>query len=140
MIAELEHILTANGIKFNRDGNRFRCFPHIVNITVRHGLKALTTISVSTSPDSYTPAPPAAVGLRDARSTQPVAHELERTEEDKEEAILLQHLASTDSAFEAMEAAWNEGLQANPDYVQTLTSDQMCTAACRRMPNFLRTP
>ncbi|EIW65092.1 uncharacterized protein TRAVEDRAFT_33747 [Trametes versicolor FP-101664 SS1] len=44
MMADLERILTGKGIPFHRDGNRLRCFPHVVNISVQHGLSSLTDL------------------------------------------------------------------------------------------------
>ncbi|CDO71217.1 hypothetical protein BN946_scf184863.g12 [Trametes cinnabarina] len=41
MLDDLERILTAKGIRFHRKGNRIRCFPHVVNISVQRGLRAL---------------------------------------------------------------------------------------------------
>ncbi|KAF8185444.1 hypothetical protein BJ912DRAFT_1114624 [Pholiota molesta] len=42
MMAELEIELRKIGIPFDKDGNRIRCFPHVINIAVKAGLKALT--------------------------------------------------------------------------------------------------
>ncbi|KAI0916313.1 hypothetical protein AcV5_003286 [Taiwanofungus camphoratus] len=44
MMEELERLLREKGIPFDRDGNRIRCFPHVVNISVQTGLKQLTTV------------------------------------------------------------------------------------------------
>ncbi|KAJ2985876.1 hypothetical protein NUW54_g9999 [Trametes sanguinea] len=41
MLDDLERILTEKGIRFDRKGNRIRCFPHVVNISVQRGLRAL---------------------------------------------------------------------------------------------------
>ncbi|KAJ2973617.1 hypothetical protein NUW54_g12033 [Trametes sanguinea] len=41
MLDDLERILTEKGIHFDRKGNRIRCFPHVVNISVQRGLRAL---------------------------------------------------------------------------------------------------
>ncbi|TBU21271.1 hypothetical protein BD311DRAFT_678802 [Dichomitus squalens] len=48
MMADLERLFAAKDIAFSRDGNRLRCFPHVVNISVKHGLTALTDVSLST--------------------------------------------------------------------------------------------
>lgn len=42
MMGELVRMLEAIGIAFDIDGNRIRCFPHIVNLCVKAGLKCLT--------------------------------------------------------------------------------------------------
>ncbi|KAI0658860.1 hypothetical protein C8Q70DRAFT_916815 [Cubamyces menziesii] len=42
MLEDLERLLKERGIPFHREGNRLRCFPHVVNISVTHGLSALT--------------------------------------------------------------------------------------------------
>ncbi len=63
MMEDLERLLTLKGIPFHRDGNRIRyasylvvtvshladdafvrCFPHVINIAVKHGLSALTDL------------------------------------------------------------------------------------------------
>ncbi|CDO76288.1 hypothetical protein BN946_scf184917.g4 [Trametes cinnabarina] len=49
MMEEITRILTAKGIPFHREGNHLRCFPHVVNISVRHGLSALTEIQLPTT-------------------------------------------------------------------------------------------
>ncbi|KAL1720635.1 hypothetical protein EV715DRAFT_271642 [Schizophyllum commune] len=42
MMEWLEKLLTARGIYFDRDGNRIRCFPHVINIAVKTGVKYMT--------------------------------------------------------------------------------------------------
>ncbi|THH14369.1 hypothetical protein EUX98_g9621 [Antrodiella citrinella] len=42
MMRELERLLTRMGIHFEREGNRIRCFPHVLNIAVQAALKAIT--------------------------------------------------------------------------------------------------
>ncbi|KAI0673772.1 ribonuclease H-like domain-containing protein [Trametes maxima] len=49
MLEDLEGLLREKGIPFDRKGNRIRCFPHVVNISVQHGLKALTEVEVDPS-------------------------------------------------------------------------------------------
>ncbi|KAI0774753.1 hypothetical protein BD413DRAFT_603363 [Trametes elegans] len=44
MLQEMETLLQARGIPFNRNSNRIRCFPHVVNISVTHGLSSLTNL------------------------------------------------------------------------------------------------
>ncbi|OSC99488.1 hypothetical protein PYCCODRAFT_1373005 [Trametes coccinea BRFM310] len=41
MLDDLERILSTKGIRFHRKGNRIRCFPHVVNISVQRSLRAL---------------------------------------------------------------------------------------------------
>ncbi|KAI0682527.1 hypothetical protein C8T65DRAFT_551748, partial [Cerioporus squamosus] len=60
MMEDLERLLTAKGIPFHRDGNRIRCFPHVVNIAVKHALSALTDLEDASAdlPLETTAAPP----------------------------------------------------------------------------------
>ncbi|THH14133.1 hypothetical protein EUX98_g9644 [Antrodiella citrinella] len=44
MMLELELLLAEDGIEFHRDGNRIRCFPHVLNIAVKAALKLLTKV------------------------------------------------------------------------------------------------
>ncbi|KAJ7680087.1 hypothetical protein B0H14DRAFT_3101791 [Mycena olivaceomarginata] len=44
MMEEIELELTALGIPFNSQGNRIRCFPHVINLAVKAGLKALSDL------------------------------------------------------------------------------------------------
>ncbi|KAI1788299.1 hypothetical protein LXA43DRAFT_1063663 [Ganoderma leucocontextum] len=46
MMADLEKRLKEKSphIQFSAEGNHIRCFPHVVNISVKHGLKALTQV------------------------------------------------------------------------------------------------
>ncbi|KAJ2975727.1 hypothetical protein NUW54_g11681 [Trametes sanguinea] len=42
MMADLARLLQEKNIAFDAEGNRLRCFPHVVNICVKRGLAALT--------------------------------------------------------------------------------------------------
>ncbi|KAJ7433861.1 ribonuclease H-like domain-containing protein [Mycena latifolia] len=44
MMTEIEQELRALKIPFDVEGNRIRCFPHVVNIAVKAGLKELTEL------------------------------------------------------------------------------------------------
>ncbi|KAI9058884.1 hypothetical protein FKP32DRAFT_1580955 [Trametes sanguinea] len=66
MLRDLEGLLQAKGISFHSKGNRLRCFSHVVNIAVKHGLAALT----DTNPSSYMDSE------ADTGSTPPQAQEL----------------------------------------------------------------
>ncbi|KAI8978312.1 hypothetical protein BD414DRAFT_516941 [Trametes punicea] len=48
MLNNLERILIARGIRFHHQGNRIRCFPHVVNISVQRSLRALGCTSAPT--------------------------------------------------------------------------------------------
>ncbi|OBZ72686.1 putative AC transposase [Grifola frondosa] len=52
MMEELEYLLHAKGVAFDREGNRIRCFPHVVNIAVQTGLKQLTKVDDNVYPSS----------------------------------------------------------------------------------------
>ncbi|CDO78277.1 hypothetical protein BN946_scf184660.g4 [Trametes cinnabarina] len=43
LMAELERLLGRAGIPFDRNGNRIRCFPHVINIAVQHILQEIKT-------------------------------------------------------------------------------------------------
>ncbi|KAF8164540.1 hypothetical protein BJ912DRAFT_863633 [Pholiota molesta] len=58
MMAELEIELRKMGIPFDRDGNRIRCFPHVINIAVKAGLKALTQAQTNTFSNTLPNLPP----------------------------------------------------------------------------------
>ncbi|KAI0769073.1 hypothetical protein BD413DRAFT_478343 [Trametes elegans] len=51
MLIDLERLLRERNIPSHRDGNSLRCFPHVVNISVKHGLAALTEASLKEDPD-----------------------------------------------------------------------------------------
>ncbi|KAJ3745198.1 hypothetical protein EV360DRAFT_57521 [Lentinula raphanica] len=44
MMAAIELELAERDIHFDRNGNRVRCFPHVINIAVKTGLSFLTTL------------------------------------------------------------------------------------------------
>ncbi|OBZ74707.1 hypothetical protein A0H81_05703 [Grifola frondosa] len=52
MMETLASSLNSMGIPFHADGNRIRCFPHVVNIAVQRGLKQLTQIDSDPYPDT----------------------------------------------------------------------------------------
>ncbi|KAI0753326.1 hypothetical protein C8Q80DRAFT_1217510 [Daedaleopsis nitida] len=54
MVSELESLLAEEGIEFDHEDNRLRCFPHVINICVKHGLKSLTKAEPPTSEDMPT--------------------------------------------------------------------------------------
>ncbi|KAJ7818482.1 hypothetical protein B0H14DRAFT_3089486 [Mycena olivaceomarginata] len=51
-MTEIEDELTLTGIPFNNEGNHIRCFPHVVNIAVKTGLKELSDL-LAYQPDIY---------------------------------------------------------------------------------------
>ncbi|KAI0726791.1 hypothetical protein C8Q72DRAFT_926324, partial [Fomitopsis betulina] len=51
MLVELGRLLNARNIPFDSQGNRLRCFPHVVNISVTHGLTALTDTEANCNTD-----------------------------------------------------------------------------------------
>ncbi|KAF4617427.1 hypothetical protein D9613_006423 [Agrocybe pediades] len=42
MMKDLEDLLEKMGLQFSAEGNRIRCFPHVINIAVKAGLRALS--------------------------------------------------------------------------------------------------
>ncbi|CAA7271021.1 unnamed protein product [Cyclocybe aegerita] len=44
MMEQLSDELELLGIPFDKDGNRIRCFPHVINLAVKAGLKELTEL------------------------------------------------------------------------------------------------
>ncbi|TFK63477.1 hypothetical protein BDN72DRAFT_748130, partial [Pluteus cervinus] len=50
-MAELERLLERKRVVFLRNGNRIRCFPHIINIIVKTGLRDLTSIDLESDPE-----------------------------------------------------------------------------------------
>ncbi|CAA7265591.1 unnamed protein product [Cyclocybe aegerita] len=46
MMDEMAAELQSMGIHFDKEGNHIRCFPHVINIAVKAGLKELTEISI----------------------------------------------------------------------------------------------
>ncbi|KAJ3966579.1 ribonuclease H-like domain-containing protein [Lentinula raphanica] len=44
MMSSLELKLSERDIRFDRNGNRVRCFPHVINIAVKTGLSFVTTL------------------------------------------------------------------------------------------------
>ncbi|KAF5309470.1 hypothetical protein D9619_012446 [Psilocybe cf. subviscida] len=44
MMRELEGLLQDLNVSFDQNGNRLRCFPHVINIAVKAGLKQLTCL------------------------------------------------------------------------------------------------
>ncbi|EAU93647.2 hypothetical protein CC1G_02877 [Coprinopsis cinerea okayama7 len=55
MMQEVAVILRGRGIAFSAEENRIRCFPHVVNLCVKAGLKRLTSIPMD---GVYTPVVP----------------------------------------------------------------------------------
>lgn len=54
-MAELEKLLNERGVHFERDGNRIRCFPHIINIAVQTTLSTFTTLSNASDNVEFVP-------------------------------------------------------------------------------------
>ncbi|RDB20127.1 putative AC transposase [Hypsizygus marmoreus] len=50
MMREVSRMLKDMGIAFDVDGNRIRCFPHVVNLCVKAGLKQLTLVPSTEAP------------------------------------------------------------------------------------------
>ncbi|TFK69444.1 hypothetical protein BDN72DRAFT_767887, partial [Pluteus cervinus] len=47
-MVELAKLLERKGISFDHHGNRIRCFPHVINIAVKTGLKYITNVDPTT--------------------------------------------------------------------------------------------
>lgn len=113
----------------------FRCFPHVVNISVTHGLKALTevsdpelgTSSASSNPQQSQPT----VDTNAQIDSDPCSSEFA---DGSEEADLLAEILSTTPLD--LTAEDNTALQADKDYARALTEDPIKRAhqlvsACR---------
>ncbi|THH30687.1 hypothetical protein EUX98_g3511 [Antrodiella citrinella] len=83
MMEELERLLTAAGIRFHRDGNRIRCFPHVINLAVQAALAKLTEVeplstftfdTAALDDDDTVEDPPIATGTRTALEADPSYH------------------------------------------------------------------
>ncbi|KAI9061181.1 hypothetical protein FKP32DRAFT_1576752 [Trametes sanguinea] len=74
MMDDLEKILKEKGVRFHRMGNRIRCFPHVVNISVQHALRALgCSAKKSDTPPVESRASSSDNEYADALSQNPVA-------------------------------------------------------------------
>ncbi|KAJ2913342.1 hypothetical protein MD484_g7075, partial [Candolleomyces efflorescens] len=51
MMRKFANLLRGDGIEFTVEGNRIRCFPHIVNLCVKAGLRELTRVGAEELPD-----------------------------------------------------------------------------------------
>ncbi|KAI0649965.1 hypothetical protein C8Q79DRAFT_923408 [Trametes meyenii] len=113
MLEDLEQLLRAKGIPFHRTGNRIRCFPHVVNISVQHGLDALTQVETKDAADFGSQA---AGGLAtiSAVPTRP-SHDWDDVELEPLDRDHLELL--------------NEALQVDPLYEEALRND---TIECAR--------
>ncbi|KAF9545853.1 hypothetical protein CPC08DRAFT_649252 [Agrocybe pediades] len=56
MMKDLEILLRAKGIPFEAEGNRIRCFPHVVNIAVKAALKELSASAPDVTEEDEVPA------------------------------------------------------------------------------------
>ncbi|KAJ2994371.1 hypothetical protein NUW54_g7561 [Trametes sanguinea] len=124
MMEEIARLLTARGIPFHREGNRLRCFPHVVNISVRHGLSALTALL---EPSETMTGPPtsAGPGLRESSTTPAAAIPID--------PVLLQMDAEL---LDTPSADTNRALQADSAYAQALLNDPVDKA--RRLVSVCR--
>ncbi|KAJ7306235.1 hypothetical protein DFH08DRAFT_918611 [Mycena albidolilacea] len=52
MMEQIQHQLLVLKIPFDSEGNRIRCFPHVINLAVKAGLAALVDLPIY-SPDIY---------------------------------------------------------------------------------------
>ncbi|KAM5532394.1 hypothetical protein V8D89_009926, partial [Ganoderma adspersum] len=145
MMEDLARLLEARGISFSRDGNRLRCFPHVVNISVKHGLKNITDGTPTGAPEA-TSASSGTIALSDVVAsatllncqppgslTDPESHSSSASTFDAEEVELLN---VTLPSLLAIDAESNAALQADEDYADALARDpikraRQLIAACR---------
>ncbi|KAF6743967.1 hypothetical protein DFP72DRAFT_826832 [Ephemerocybe angulata] len=78
MMRRVATLLAQNGIPFDIDGNRIRCFPHIVNLCVKAGLRKLTAL----------PPVPLSAFRDTVEDSDPLVNEMEEDEGDDAEVIL----------------------------------------------------
>ncbi|PIL28171.1 hypothetical protein GSI_09708 [Ganoderma sinense ZZ0214-1] len=126
MMAELEKLLKERNphLQFSAEGNHIRCFPHVVNISVKHGLKALTEI------------PETSATVSDSASTNPVPSE------DPDDYDFLESV-DPDTALSGNP----ELLQVPKEYLEALASDPIkrarnlvtvCRASGQRRADLMR--
>ncbi|PIL24443.1 hypothetical protein GSI_14197 [Ganoderma sinense ZZ0214-1] len=132
MLRELEQLLKEKipDVEFDQDGNHLRCFPHVVNIAVKHGLRALTEADSEAPSTSGAEAPTIVDGnLATVPSESSTARVLD---EDNPDVL---HLDPIDrAAAAAANAALQEASAA--DYAKALKQDPVkiarkIVAACR---------
>ncbi|KAI0639810.1 hypothetical protein C8Q77DRAFT_1214245 [Trametes polyzona] len=102
MMGDLERLLNERGIRFHRMGNRIRCFPHVVNIAVQHGLRALGCSSKK--PDTDSAIAPLCAG-------------------DPVDPIL-----NDDQTSLMLDAHFNDALQNDPEYAAALSENPVKAA------------
>ncbi|CDO72044.1 hypothetical protein BN946_scf184943.g79 [Trametes cinnabarina] len=122
MLEDLERILSEKGIPFHRKGNRIRCFPHVVNISVQRGLRALGCTSKKPSG-------------ADAIGTAAEQHSTEHADEPHLETALAQEETSAepgDPVFDeedlAIDPDFNDALQQDPEYEAALSKNPVKAA------------
>ncbi|KAI0363254.1 hypothetical protein BV20DRAFT_958674 [Pilatotrama ljubarskyi] len=74
MLDDLKRLLNEKSIRFHRTGNRLRCFPHVVNISVQHGLRALGCGSKKSDIDLQLGEAGRASGNAESDADDPPAH------------------------------------------------------------------
>lgn len=119
-----------------------RCFPHVVNISVKHGLKGLTDVSPTVPPQAASTSSGAtalseavaSAALLNCRLPGLDTHSLSDSAFAAEESELLN--AITSSSLLTTDAELNAALQADEDYADALAQDpikraRQLIAACR---------
>ncbi|KAL7282477.1 hypothetical protein ACG7TL_003948 [Trametes sanguinea] len=121
MLEDLERILSEKGIPFHRKGNRIRCFPHVVNISVQRGLRALGCASKK-------PSGAEAIGTAAEQHS-------EHADEPHFETALAQEETSAepgDPVFDeedlAIDPDFNDALQQDPEYEAALSKNPVKAA------------
>nr|VWO95490.1 Lmo0415 protein [Ganoderma boninense] len=122
MMRELEQLLKEKmpDVEFDQDGNHLHCFPHVVNIAVKHGLRALTEVD-SEAPSASGVGVPEAPILVDANlATVPSESNTVRLLDEDDPSIL-----RLDPINRAAAAAENAALQeaSAANYAKALKDD-----------------
>ena len=114
-----------------------RCFPHVVNISVKHGLKGLTDVSPTVPPQAASTSSGAtalseavaSAALLNCRLPGLDTHSLSDSAFAAEESELLN--AITSSSLLTTDAELNAALQADEDYADALAQDPAGVAGDR---------
>ncbi|KAJ3002031.1 hypothetical protein NUW54_g6071 [Trametes sanguinea] len=115
MLEDLERVLLEKGIPFDRKGNRIRCFPHVVNISVQRGLRALGCTSKKSSGTEPTQNLDTE---QDARQT--IEHQEETSAEPGDPVFDEEDLAA--------DPDFNDALQEDPEYAAALAANPVKAA------------
>ncbi|KAI0365534.1 hypothetical protein BV20DRAFT_1038887 [Pilatotrama ljubarskyi] len=119
MLDDLERLLNEKGIRFHRTGNRLRCFPHVVNISVQHGLRALGCGS-SKPDDTQADGGVSAESNHENSARAPQSSE-SSLRADPSDPVLDLYDVSTDPEL-------NDALQDDPEYMAALFSNPLRAA------------